>query len=176
MNSNSVVTVTGTGRVGRSLGSVTVNCPAFGVVQGTGELDLGLVLHNGFLRPGGADSAGVLTIKGMVTNAAPANAAIEIDIGGCNEGEYDRLVVGTNTTAAGVPGRLHAGGALVVRLLDGFQPVRNDTFQILSFVSFTGAFDRLDLPGNPIHWDTTQLPVTGELRYIGPSGTLIILK
>ena len=37
MGSNSVLTVTGTGRVARESGGITVNCPAFGVVQGTGE-------------------------------------------------------------------------------------------------------------------------------------------
>ncbi len=80
--------------------------------------------------PGGTGAAGVLVING--TYAQNASGSLDVDLGGTVAGsQYDQLVVSGSATLA---------GTLNVGLIDGFEPVLGDAFQVMTFASSAGVF------------------------------------
>jgi hypothetical protein len=96
------------------------------------------------------------------------NGALELEIGGLLRGvDYDAIDVG----GAGV---ITFGGTLDVSLINGFNPVSGDSFDLFnwSFRNAIGTFAALDLPtlSSGLSWDTSGLYTTGKL---GVSGSAI---
>lgn len=147
------------------------------ILQGSGSLEFNRFVNSGGnIRPGGANKAGTLSVTGGLSNAVPGSGTIDIELGGGDTNQYDRLQL---TARGSLPRTLWAGGALNVKLIDGFQPHRNDVFDILDFSSSVGSFDSVNLPGDDpeTRWDTSNLYTTGELRFVGAlSGTLMIVR
>ncbi|HEY4233190.1 MAG TPA: hypothetical protein VGM76_07175 [Lacipirellulaceae bacterium] len=91
----------------------------------------------GIIAPG--HSPGLTHVMGSLLLAA---GALEIEIGGAADGQYDRLLI---------DGAAHLGGALDVRLVDLgtgiYAPQLGDKFTFLASQTGTdGAFSQLDLP------------------------------
>lgn len=94
----------------------------FGLISGSGVLDLNmeLVSNSGTISPG--QSPGILEINGSVDSLSAAELIIEI--GGTTPGaEYDQLVL---------TGSFDAAGSLIIDLIDGFLPSPTDVFTIIS--------------------------------------------
>ncbi len=106
-----------------------------------------------------ADTINLLTVNGDYAQAAGSELQIDIvsTIG------YDRFVV---------DGALTAGGVLDVDVPPSFSPAAGDFFDILDFVSLSGAFT-YDLPtlSGGLLWDTSQVASTGVLSIVS-SGAL----
>ena len=111
--------------------------------------------QGGTLAPG--NSAGVTTINGGYTQANMAT--LEIEIGGTIPGsEYDQLVVA---------GDLSLDGALAVSLIDSFNPVVGQAFNIMDWGSLAGVFSSITLPTLAgMAWDTSQLYIAGMLNVV----------
>ena len=75
---------------------------------------------------------GLISINGGFTNAGIGS--INLDIGGTAIGEFGRLTVNGQAVLA---------GNLNLALVNGFSPLLNDSFQILTFTSRTGEFETL---------------------------------
>lgn len=92
--------------------------------------------HGGTLAPGGSGTAGRTTIAG---NYNALGGALAIDLGGTsaatsfqtNAPAHDNVVV---------TGSASLGGALSVRLLPGFNPTTNQSFNVLTATNISGAF------------------------------------
>ncbi len=114
---------------GRFGGSGTINAQRFNA-------------KGGLIGPG--NSPGIMEVAGDYNHFAPA--VLEIEIGGLIAGlDYDRLVVGGDANLS--------GGTLQVLLLDDFSPLLDQTFDILTAETITGAFDLFDVPtvdGDPL--------------------------
>lgn len=108
--------------------------------------------QGGQIAPG--NSPGVTWVMGDLTMQS---GSIEIEIAGNQAGEYDAILV---------DGLLTAGGTLEV-LLDGYDPVDGDEFELFNFGSATGgfAFSFPSLSGN-LAWDTADLLSTGVLSVV----------
>ena len=78
-------------------------------------------------------SPGIGTIVGNISQSA----------GGILVSEIADTAVGTGYDQLNISGNFQMGGTLDVRLIDGFAPVANDSFQVLTFGSGTGAFDAI---------------------------------
>jgi hypothetical protein len=103
-------------------------CVYYGAVQNTG----------GTVAPGSADSAGTLTFHSGYTQAA--DGTLEIDLGGTDPGEYDRLVISYAVA--------YLDGALRLRLIDGFHPIVGQSFVVLTaFYGTAGQFTSVTGPG-----------------------------
>lgn len=138
-----------------------------GMLEGQGVVTAEVVNASGWIKPGGANGAGLLTIKGNLYNDQNENqGTIAVELGGTAAGASDRLEV---------IGMLYAGGTLAVNLIDGFKPASGDTFDILDFSAVDGAFETLDFPGSTANWDLSQLYTTGEIRY-RPVGTVLMVR
>jgi hypothetical protein len=137
-----------------SAGSFTV---FFGSVTGAGTFTgTGTVNIEGDLSPG--SSPGSIDFGGDVVLGA--SATLEIEIGGTTAGsEHDRIVV---------DGALELDGLLNVSRVNGFNPVVNDSFDILDWGSLNGAFDSITLPplDGFVTWDTSNLYMTGVLAVV----------
>jgi T5SS/PEP-CTERM-associated repeat protein len=115
-----------------------------------------LLNQGGKLAPG--HSVGTTTINGNYTQNA---GALDIELGGTNAGQSDKLnVTGTATL----------GGALNVTFTNGFVPQAGNTFDILDWAARSGTFVSLNLPGGGLTWNTSQLYVTGVLSAGGVVG------
>jgi Bacterial Ig-like domain (group 3) len=100
-----------------------------GALSGTGIINAN-VTSAGQVIPGGAGDAGLLTINGNYTQAA--TGSLDVDLGGTTAGiQYDQLAVSGAATL---------GGTFDVELINGFQPVLDDSFQSITFASSTGEF------------------------------------
>ena len=68
-------------------------------------------------------------------------------------------------------------GTLAVSLLDGFQPEKGNSFDLLNFESFTGEFDHIELPdlGPGLAWDTSLLRSIGVLAVVPEPGAFGLL-
>ncbi len=100
-----------------------------GSLVGVGTVN-GDVWSAGTVIPGGIGAAGVLVINGTYTQTA--SGSLDVDLGGTMAGsQYDQLVVSGSATLA---------GTLNVALIDGFEPVLGDAFQVMTFASSTGVF------------------------------------
>ena len=147
---------------------------AVAILEGKGELDFRLIANfGGQIWPGGSNSAGQLLVKGDVSNAVPGSGTIAIELGGTLTNQYDRLSI---TNGTGGSGTLYAGGTLKVSLINGFQLTNKATFKILDFVSATGVFDAVILPGDASRWNTQNLYTTGQIQYGVAQGTVSIFR
>jgi hypothetical protein len=131
------------GTVNVAGGGTLYNAPTavFGSVGNTGWLDLESGTLSGFgtinsnVNDSGqvipaAGGAGLLAINGNYTQTA--SGVLDIDVGGTTAGgQYGQLAVS---------GAVSLAGTLDVALIDGFQPVQNNAFQILNFDSATANF------------------------------------
>src|SRR5262249_36111840 len=94
----------------------------------------GDVIIDGVLNPG--HSPGVVTINGNFVQ--DPTGVLEIQIGGTDPSQYDRLIVN---------GTMTLGGTLNVTFLNGFVPTVGETFQFLVADGTSGSFDRINMPG-----------------------------
>jgi hypothetical protein len=100
-----------------------------GSLVGSGTLNAN-VTNGGQVIPGGTGTSGTLTINGSYMQTA--SGVLDIDIGGTTTGsQYDQLAVSGAATL---------GGTLNVALINGFQPAVGNTFQILTFGTFSSNF------------------------------------
>ncbi|MHC5540526.1 beta strand repeat-containing protein, partial [Singulisphaera rosea] len=100
-----------------------------GVLVGTGTI-VGNVVNSGELIPGGAGTAGLLTIQGNYTQGA--TGAFDVSLGGLAAGtQYSRLVVSGSATL---------DGTLNVGLTNGLLLDVGNTFQVVSAGSLSGTF------------------------------------
>ena len=105
-----------------------------GIIQGTGTLNISGTnfTGNGTLSPGA--SAGTLSVTGSFDQSD--SGIIDIEIGGNFPGaEYDVL---------SVSGTLTLDGSLDVALIDGFNPLVSDSFQVITATSLQEEFLELD--------------------------------
>lgn len=121
----------------------------------------------GDLRPG--TSPGTLNIIGDL--GLNAGSDLFIELGGTATPAYDRLLVS---------GNLDAGGNILVSFVNSFSAVKGDSFQIVSFGSFTGSgytFDFGSAALDPeLAWDTSQFATTGAITVIPePSHGFLLL-
>ncbi|MGB0722202.1 MAG: beta strand repeat-containing protein [Gammaproteobacteria bacterium] len=108
----------------------------------------------GRVEPG--ESPGILAINGNYYQGA--NAVLEIEIGGTNQGvDFDLLTV---------DGDLELGGTLELMLIDAFIPPINTSFDILDWTgAITGTFDNVYSLGAT--WDLSQLYTDGIVTLVG---------
>ena len=121
--------------------TVTVSGGTFGnasggIIQGEGTLNVSgtSFTNSGNINPG--TSAGLLTITGDMTQAA--TGVLNIELGG--------LTLGTEFDQLDVSGAAALAGTLNVTLINLFDPVPGNSFQILNYGSYTGIFDMVNLP------------------------------
>jgi autotransporter-associated beta strand protein len=117
-------------------GSVLINVG--GTLAGTGTIDAN-VTNAGTLAVGGAGGTGTLTINGNYTQLS--SGALNIGLG--DPSLYDQLFVS---------GTAVLDGTLNVALVNGFVPVDQETFQVLTFASSSGTFAAVNglNPGNGV--------------------------
>ncbi len=94
-----------------------------GIVAGSGAIRANVV-NNGAFAPGGTGFAGTLTVIGDYTQTAIG--VINVELGGTSTSAYDRLLI---TGTASLAGTLNA------TLINGFNPVTNDMFVVLTFAA-----------------------------------------
>lgn len=134
-------------------GNINVTNPGVYTLQGGTLLGSGTVsgkLNNtaGRVQPG--MSAGVITVSGTYTQGAAA--ALDIEIGGPNPGDFDTLNV---TGAATLAGELH------VAKINGYNPGGGASFVVLTASSINGAFATLTgAPGFSVSYTPTQVILT----------------
>ena len=107
----------------------------FGTFSGNGVVNVNghdFDNSNGVIAPG--NSPGELTIN-AATLVSDTNSVIEIEIGGRNPGEFDRL---------NINGTFDNDGTLKIVLLDDFRPALGETFDIITATSVAGGFDFFD--------------------------------
>jgi hypothetical protein len=117
-----------------------------GSIQGTGKLRIlwyGFT-NEGIVSPG--DSVGTLTLETEYPTAT--TSSLNIEIGGSPSSEqYDKLeIIGTATL----------DGALNISLVNKFVPALGDTFNVLTYSSYTGDFSTINglNTGTGISFDT----------------------
>ena len=143
--------VTNQGEIRAAAGSITV---FVGSVTGAGTFTgPGLVNFEGDLKPG--NSAAAIQFAGDV--AFGSDAALQVELGG--------TILGTQYDHVRVAGDLSLDGALVVSIVNNFQPSIGQSFNILDWGSLAGTFAALDLPslGGSMQWDVSQLYTLGML-------------
>lgn len=105
-------------------------------LAGTGQVGID-VLNEGTLSPGGLGGPiGLIELQSTDWTQDPG-ARLVIDVGGPSVGQYDRLTR---------VGQLNLDGALVVRLVNGFEPDMNDEFVIATHFSRNGQFATVQGP------------------------------
>ncbi|QQE13457.1 hypothetical protein JD969_08375 [Planctomycetota bacterium] len=137
----------------------------FGQFTGTGSITGGGTTYiEGELAPG--NSPGLMDITGDIVLSDDANAQMEL-AGNIIGDEYDALTIN---------GDLSLDGTLELLLIDGFNPLAGDAFQLFEATNIEGQFASLLLPtliGN-LSWDTTQLNTQGLISVI-PEPTSLLL-
>ena len=131
-----------------------------GTLEGSGNVSGQLAISGGTVNPG--KSAGTLSVEGSISQSG---GTIHLEIGGLSPGdEYDRLVATGNALLK---------GTVAVKLIDGFNPARNDSFDVLDFnimpelPSFNFDLAPLD---NGLMWDTSKFTTDGILTVTDGSG------
>lgn len=121
------------------------------LITGSGTF-VGSIVNDATIAPG--HSPGQLTLTGDLVLGT--NSTLAMQLAGDSTSLYDRILVG---------GLLDYNGALEVTLLDGFDPVAGDTFELFNFGAESGAFSATNLPALDagLAWDTSQLLSKGEL-------------
>jgi T5SS/PEP-CTERM-associated repeat protein len=100
--------------------------PAGGTLGGTGTITSAVTV-NGTVAPG--LSVGTLKFGGSLSHQAAATVAIEL--GGSGAGEYDRVEIA---------GQLTAAGTLALSLVNGFVSLPGSEFEVVTFGSRNGDF------------------------------------
>lgn len=136
-----------------------------GVLSGGGSIEGGVDNQGGTISPG--SSPGVMVIREDLIQAEDGTLSIEL-AGTAAGSEYDVLRV---------DGLASLGGALDVSLLNEFEPIPGDTFDILDFDSLTGRFDEIRLPelASGIGWDVSALYSDGTISVVPEPNTLLLL-
>jgi streptogramin lyase len=114
------------------------------IISGTGTMDLthqaAVFTNNGNVSPGG--SPGTLTFTDEYSQTSSGTLNIELDSGG-----YDQLVVNG-------AGNVTLGGTLYLDLINGYYPLINDSFTIMTYTSNGGTtFDQIASSNPEIVWD-----------------------
>lgn len=118
---------------------------------------IGNLLNNGgTFSPGRSPAASV-----VAGDYVQKSGMLHMEIGGATPG--------IDSDALNIAGQLQLGGTLEVVLVRvserPYVPKLGDHWQLLTFGSVSGTFDRVLLPDLPrgLRWDTSRLPETGEL-------------
>ncbi|MEZ4652044.1 MAG: hypothetical protein R3E12_00150 [Candidatus Eisenbacteria bacterium] len=108
----------------------TVSNSGAGLIRGSGTLDVSdaAFTNNATVSPG--LSAGVLHITGDYSQTAPGTYVCELGGLGAGSG-YDQLAI---------TGAADLNGILDVSVIGGFVPADGDSFVVMTYGSFTGAF------------------------------------
>ena len=111
------------------------------LISGSGTLQLANLTNAGTLIAGAGPA---VSISGTYTQQA--GGILEVQLGGTGAGQFGRLTIA---------GAASLAGTLNIRLVNAFVPTPGDSFQVLTFGSFTGAFGSVnDLnPGDGIGYD-----------------------
>jgi len=107
-----------------------------GIIKGNGTIDLSsptIVENSGIVSPG--MSPGELSITGDAVQNA--DGTLEIEIGGPDNGDFDRLNISGNATM---------GGTLNVSLINSYDPAVSTVFRILNYGSYNGTYGTVNLP------------------------------
>jgi hypothetical protein len=121
-----------------------------GYIKGAGTFDN--VIFTGTYSPGLSPT--IATVGSMAL--APTSTLL-MEVGGTTAGgSYDQIQA---------TGALSLGGALVVSLINGFNPVAGNTFDVLDWSSLSGTFGSIQLPAlaNGLQWNASQLYTTGVI-------------
>ncbi|GJQ28731.1 MAG: hypothetical protein HBSAPP03_06150 [Phycisphaerae bacterium] len=122
----------GTTRVNSTLNVGGGQTFAAGVLEGSGTI-AGPVTSGAWVRPGGFNAPGVLTIAGTYTQNG--DGILDVEIGGPTPGsEHDRLAITGNATLA---------GRIAVRFFNGLQPVAGSTYTVLTSNVRSGTFSQI---------------------------------
>jgi hypothetical protein len=129
-----------------------------GTLIGTGHFDPavsgGVVEAGGTVSPG--CSPGRLTIGGDYSQSA--SSKLDIEIGGAVPGaSHDQLAIGGTATLA---------GTMRVSLVNGFNPISNATFTVLTAGTRNGAFANLIYPSNQMVMTLSNTPNAVVLRVV----------
>jgi len=111
--------------------STTLNING-GSLSGAGTVTAN-VANGGQVNPGGSLAAGILNIMGTYTQSA--TGALNIEIGETDQ--FDQLTISGLATL---------NGTLNISLINGFQPVVDDIFEIITFGSSGGNFATINAP------------------------------
>jgi hypothetical protein len=137
---------------GAAQGNSAANPLTFtGYVKGTGSFDN--VTFTGTFSPGLSPAI----VSGSNITLAPSST-LEIELGGNSPGSgYDKL---------DVSGTLTLGGALVVKLINGYVPTVGDTFDFLDWGVLSGTFSSVTLPnlGPNFAWNASQIYSSAPLK------------
>ena len=136
-----------------------------GTVSGNGTVGGDVSNNGGTLSPG--NSPGVMEIEGQY--AQGADGSLLIELAGAEAGlSHDVLVVGGTASLA---------GQLEVNLLDGFQPLLGDSFDILDLAALQGEFAQIMLPTlvDGLAWDVSALYNDVSLSVVSEPATLVLL-
>lgn len=136
-----------------------------GIVGGGGDF-LGNLVFTGLFEPGESPatvSMGSPTFAGSNT--------LRLELGGAEEGLFDRLAIG---------GEAILGGSLEVLALDGYTPTPGDAFDLLvtdDAGRLNGAFDRVYLPTlrDGLDWRTVSTPTGLTLTVVPEPATVLLI-
>ena len=100
-------------------------------------------------------SPGIMSISGDLIQSQLST--LEVEIGGTEESDYDRYIIG---------GKFTAGGVLDVVLINEFVPTQGFSIDIIDFATVSGEFDEIKVPSldGKYNWDTSTLLEDGVLR------------
>jgi fibronectin-binding autotransporter adhesin len=130
-----------------------------GDLVGTGTITGNVNNSGGRLSPGDLLSStptGTLAISGNYTQAA--TGFMEIDLGGTQQGvSYDLLKVGSLATLA---------GELDVKLVNGYAPLQNQTFDFLTYSTLSGGFNTVVAENSGYEYSVSFAGGTGILTVL----------
>lgn len=119
-------------------GSLSLSSPATysgGSLTGTGAISGSVVNSAATIAPGTPTVVGTVTFASSSSNYTQnASGTMTIKIGGTGSTQYDQVVVGGAATL---------GGTLKITLINGFSPVKGDTFTIVRAGSVQGQFSTI---------------------------------
>lgn len=143
---------------GSMLLNSTVDVPHGGILGGVGNI-IGDLMNAGIVAPG--LSPGLLFVEGDYIQAS--GGVIEIEIAGLASGGGHDVLAGTGSATL---------SGIIRVILDGYNPVEGDSFQILGFSSFVDdgfAFDFSSaMLGPGLYWNTDQFLSDGTLLVTVP--------
>lgn len=138
-----------------------------GILTGTNVNNArGATVMNGTLTPGGIGTAGTLDLATTTTLAS--SSVLNFELGGTSTANYDRWL--SSSTMA-------FGGTLNLSLINSFNPVFGNSFDLFDFTTATGTFDTLNLAslGGGLSWDTSNLYTTGVISVVPEPTTWALL-
>ncbi|MBL8880533.1 MAG: hypothetical protein JNG88_15580 [Phycisphaerales bacterium] len=131
-----------------------------GSMTGAGTISGTLSNSGGVLQPG--DAIGTLTVNG--TYSQGASAALEIQLAGVNNGEFDRVAISGAATL---------GGTLRLTAMNGYSPQIGQSFTILTAGSISGQFANVLPPAGTevsVQYSATSVIVT--MTVVGAPGDI----